>query len=46
MIDKTKDKVKIIITVIIIGLFTWFLIISPMITFKSNEKKKLFSSHI
>lgn len=39
MTDAIKNKMKIIITVIIIGLFVWFLIISPMITFRSNEKK-------
>ena len=38
MTDTMKNKIKIIITVIIIGLFIWFLIISPMITFHRNEK--------
>lgn len=38
MIDIIKSKMKLIITIIIIGLFIWFLIISPMITFHRNEK--------
>lgn len=38
MTEAMKNKLKIVITVIIIGLFVWFLIVSPMITFKSNEK--------
>ena len=34
-----KNKMKIAITIAIIGLFVWFLIVSPMITFHRNEKK-------
>ena len=39
MSGAVKDKMKIAITVASVGLFVWFLIISPMITFHRNEKK-------
>ncbi|MBQ6497384.1 MAG: DUF5011 domain-containing protein [Bacilli bacterium] len=39
MSDALKDKMKIAITAAIIGLFIWFLVVSPMITFHRNEKK-------
>lgn len=39
MSEAMKNKLKIAITVAIVGLFVWFLIISPMITFHRNEKK-------
>lgn len=36
---KNKGKyIKLIITLIVVGLFVWFLILSPYITFKSNER--------
>jgi len=38
MCDAIKNKIKIAITVAIVGLFIWFLVISPMITFHKNEK--------
>ena len=39
MIDALKNKMKIVITIAIVGLFVWFLIVAPMITFHKNEKK-------
>lgn len=39
MSKTVKDKMKIAITIAIVGLFIWLLIISPMITFHQNEKK-------
>lgn len=39
---KNKGKyIKLIITLIVVGLFVWFLILSPYITFKSNERTML-----
>lgn len=38
MTNTIKSKMRIIILVLIIGLFVWFLILSPMITFHRNEK--------
>lgn len=39
---KNKGKyIKLIITLIVAGLFVWFLILSPYITFKSNERTML-----
>ena len=38
MSEPLKNKIKFVSTIIIIGLFVWFLIISPMITFHNNEK--------
>ena len=35
-----KNKLRLIrltITVVIVGLFVWFLVLSPYITFKQNE---------
>lgn len=32
-------KIKLVVTVILILIFVWFLIVSPMITFHNNEKK-------
>ena len=39
MQSNIMKKVKLLITVVIIVGFLWFLVISPMITFHSNEKK-------
>ena len=39
MSETMKNKMKIAITVAIVGLFIWFLIVSPMITFHKNEKE-------
>ena len=39
MSDVMKNKVKVAITIAIIGLFIWFLIVSPMITFHKGEKQ-------
>lgn len=39
MSDSIKNKIKFVVTLVIIVLFLWFLVISPMITFHSNEKK-------
>lgn len=39
MSDSIKSKIKLVVTLVIIVLFLWFLVISPMITFRSNEKK-------
>ena len=39
MSETIKNKMKIAITIAIIGLFIWFLIVSPMITFHKNEKE-------
>jgi len=41
--DKKKmiKYVKIVITCLVVGLFLWFLVISPYITFKKNEKTLL-----
>lgn len=39
MNESLKRKIKFAITLLIIGLFLWFLVISPMITFHNNEKK-------
>ena len=39
---KNKGKyIKLIITLTVVGLFVWFLILSPYITFKSNERTML-----
>lgn len=38
MNKKVTKKIKIIITIIIVALFVWFLVLSPYITFKRNEK--------
>ena len=38
MSESLKNKIKFVSTIIIIGLFIWFLIVSPMITFRNNEK--------
>lgn len=39
---KSKGKyIKLIITLTVVGLFVWFLILSPYITFKSNERTML-----
>ena len=39
MKGKITKRVKLLITLIIVGLFVWYLILSPMLTFKNNEKK-------
>lgn len=39
MTEAMKNKMKMVITIAIIGLFIWFLIVSPMITFHRNEKE-------
>lgn len=39
MKESLKSKLKFAITLIIIVLFLWFLVVSPMITFHNNEKK-------
>ena len=39
MSETMKNRMKIAITVAIVGLFIWFLIVSPMITFHKNEKE-------
>lgn len=36
-----QRQIRLIITLIIIGLFLWFLVLSPYLTFKSNEKTML-----
>lgn len=36
--EKLKKNIKLVITVVIIILFIWFIIISPYITFRKNEK--------
>ena len=38
MSDILKNKMRLIVTIVIAGLFVWFLIVSPMITFHKNEK--------
>ena len=38
MKGKILKKVKLLITIGIVGLFVWFLILYPMITFRQNEK--------
>lgn len=38
MNKKVKNSFKLIVTVVIIGLFVWFLILSPFLTFKNYEK--------
>ena len=35
------SKIKLLITVVIVLLFVWFLVVSPMITFHNNENKLL-----
>lgn len=37
--QKYVGKVKFLIVLAIIGAFVWFLVISPMLTFRGNEKK-------
>ena len=37
--ERRNVCIKIAITIVIIGLFTWFLILSPMLIFKRNENK-------
>ena len=39
MKSETVKKIKLLITFVIIIGFVWFLVVSPMITFRSNEKK-------
>lgn len=39
MSDSIKSKIKFVVTLVIIALFLWFLVISPMIVFHGNEKK-------
>ena len=39
MSDSVKNKIKLIVTVVIVGLLVWFLIINPMLIFHSNENK-------
>lgn len=39
MNSSMMNKIKFIISLCIIGLFVWFLVINPMIVFRSNEKK-------
>lgn len=43
MKNKTKymKYIKLAITVVIVGLFVWFLVLSPYITFKNDEKDML-----
>lgn len=42
---KNKGKyIKLIITLVVVGSFVWFLVLSPYITFKSNEKTMLNSA--
>ena len=36
--EKFKKSLKLIIALVIIFLFIWFLILSPYVTFKKNEK--------
>lgn len=38
MNKEVLKKIKLIVTIVLILVFVWFLIISPMITFHSNEK--------
>ena len=37
--EKVIRTIKLIVTITIIVLFVWFLVLSPMITFRNNEKK-------
>ena len=37
--EKAIKTIKLIVTLTIIVLFVWFLVLSPMITFRNNEKK-------
>lgn len=39
MSESVKNKIKLGITILIIVLFLWFLVISPMIEFRGNEKE-------
>ena len=39
MKKETIKKIKLVITLVVILGFVWFLVVSPMITFHSNEKK-------
>lgn len=39
MKEKAIRTLKLIVTITIIVLFVWFLVLSPMITFRNNEKK-------
>ena len=39
MQSKTMKKIKLLITIAIVAGFVWFLVLSPMITFRKNEKK-------
>ena len=38
---KKMKQIRLVVTLIIIGLFIWFLVLSPYITFKRNEKTML-----
>ena len=37
--NKMIKSIKLVVTIAIILLFVWFLVVSPMITFRNNEKK-------
>lgn len=36
--DSQKKKIKIVVIVVIIVLILWFMVISPILNFKKNEK--------
>lgn len=38
---KKMKQIRLVVTLIIIGLFIWFLVLSPYITFKKNERTML-----
>ena len=38
---KKMKQIRLVVTLIIIGLFIWFLVLSPYITFKKNENTML-----
>ena len=35
---QVKNKIKLVVTVVIIGFFVWFLVVYPMMVFRNNEK--------
>ena len=39
MIKALKSKIKLLVVIAIIGTFVWIFVISPTLTFKTNEKK-------
>lgn len=44
MLSKYKNKIRLIITILIVIFFVWFLILSPIISFKMAEAKMLESA--